>query len=141
MILEQHEDGSYTTRGIEGNLYRELSKRLNFSMLVRVGHEIYVGSTKENFEMLRKGEVNLTMFAVVNTVDRSKRFTASSPYTYTSLVFTIPEPPPYSPKKAIATIQITSLDMSLNFHWSCNEHNILYVWILKEMETLCVWSK
>ncbi|XP_055325489.1 uncharacterized protein LOC129579433 [Sitodiplosis mosellana] len=98
MILNHHHtDGSYVTRGIEGNLYRELSKLLNFQPIVRVGHEHYLGGAKENFEMLRKGEVNLTMFAIVNTVERSKRFTASFPYAYTSVVFTTPHGPPLTP--------------------------------------------
>lgn len=97
MILNKGNDSSYVTRGIEGNLYRELSKLLNFQPLIRVGHERYLGGAKENFEMLRKGEVNLTMFAIVNTIERSKRFTSSFPYAYTSVVFTTPHGPPYTP--------------------------------------------
>lgn len=97
MIMKQHKDGSYVTRGIEGNLYRELSKILNFRPMVRVSYEKYLGGAKENFEMLRKSEVNLTMFAIVNTVERSKRFTASFPYAYTSVVFTTPHGPPFTP--------------------------------------------
>lgn len=65
MILNQREDGP--TKGIEGNLYTELSKLLNFRPLIRVGHEKYLGGAKENFEMLRRGEVNLTMFAIGTT--------------------------------------------------------------------------
>lgn len=87
MIMNEHKDGSYVTRGIEGNLYREMSKTLNFRPMVRVGHEKYLGGAKENFEMLRKSEVNLTMFAIVNTVERSKQFTASFPYAYTSVKY------------------------------------------------------
>lgn len=97
MILQQTDDGSYITKGIEGKLYHELAAQLNFRPMVRVGKEIYTGGAKENFHMLRKKEVNLTMFAIVNTVERSKEFTASFPYAYVSVVFTTPHGPPYSP--------------------------------------------
>lgn len=97
MILSELSDGTYITRGIEGNLYRELANALNFRPMVRVGHEKYLGGAEENFQMLRKAEVNLTMFAIVNTVQRSKEFTASFPYAYTSVVFTTPHGPPFTP--------------------------------------------
>lgn len=97
MILDRYSNGSYETKGIEGNLFHELSKLLNFQPYVRVGHEQYLGGAKKNFEMLQKGEVNLTMFAIVNTIERSEQFTASFPYAYTSVVFTTPHGPPFTP--------------------------------------------
>lgn len=43
----------------------------------------------ENFQMLKKSEVNFTMFAAVNTVERSIEFASSFPYAYASVVYTI----------------------------------------------------
>lgn len=102
MILKQKPDGSYFTQGIEGEFYQALSTTLNFSPMVRVGHEKYLGGAKENFHMLRRQRVNLTMFAIVNTPQRSQEFTASFPYTYSAVVFTIPQGPPYSPLEKLA---------------------------------------
>lgn len=97
MILQQTTDGALITRGIEGNLFREMAKSLNFHPVVRVGRRTYSSGAMENFAMLKKGEVNLTMFAAVNTVERSTEFTSSFPYAYSSVCYTIPHGPPYSP--------------------------------------------
>lgn len=97
MIVHKLSNDTYITKGIEGNLYHELASTLNFRPMVRTGTENYVDAAAEKFQMLRKMEVNLTMFATVNTVERSKEFTASFPYAYASVVFTIPHGPPYTP--------------------------------------------
>lgn len=97
MILQELSNGTYTTKGIEGKLYRELASTLNFHPMVRVGAQKYLGRATENFQMLREKEVNLTMFAIVNTVERSKEFTASLPYAYAPVMFTTPHGPPFTP--------------------------------------------
>lgn len=97
MILHEMGNGVYKAKGIEGNLYRELGKSLNFRPMVRIGQERHLGGAKANFDLLRKGVVNLTMFAIVNTVERSTEFTASFPYAYASIYFTAPHGPPISP--------------------------------------------
>lgn len=99
MILQQSNDGSgaYTTKGIEGNLYHEMAASLNFRPMVRIGTKNYLSGAVENFRMLKMRKVNFTMFAAVNTVERSKEFTSSFPYAYSSVVYTIPNGPPYSP--------------------------------------------
>lgn len=87
----------FVTKGIEGNLFREMAASLNFHPTVRVGKKTYTSGAVENFAMLKRGQVNLTMFAAVNTVERSTEFTSSFPYAYSSVVYTIPPGPPYSP--------------------------------------------
>lgn len=86
MILHRLNNGSYETSGIEGNLYYELSKSLNFTPMVHYAREKYA---TENFALLKKGKVNLTMFAAINTAERSRDFTTSFPYVYTAVVFTV----------------------------------------------------
>lgn len=100
MILERLADGTYITKGIEGKLYHELAATLNFHPMVRAGK--YSGDATENFDMLKLGMVNLTMFAAVNTVERSTEFTSSFPYAYASIVYTIPHGPPYTPLEKLA---------------------------------------
>lgn len=102
MILHEMDDGSFKTKGIEGNLYRELGKSLNFRPMVRIGRERHLGGAKANFGLLRNGAVNLTMFSIVNTVERSTEFTASYPYAYASIYFTTPHGPPFSPLSKLA---------------------------------------
>lgn len=102
MILHQLTDGTYITNGIEGTLYRELSATLNFRPIVRVARERYLSAAVENFHMLRRRQVNFTMFAAVNTVERSTEFASSFPYAYASVVYTIPRGPPYSPLEKLA---------------------------------------
>lgn len=97
MILHKFTNGSYQTDGIEGNLYRELASTLNFNPLVRIGHERYLGGARENFQLLRNKHTNLTMFAIVNTIERANEFTASFPYAYASVVFTTPPGPLFTP--------------------------------------------
>lgn len=97
MILHHLDDGSYITNGIEGNLYREMAASLNFHPMVRVGMKNYLSGAVENFQMLKMRKVNFTMFAAVNTVERSKEFTSSFPYAYSSVQYIIPTGPPYSP--------------------------------------------
>lgn len=102
MILQRLADGTYITKGIEGKLYRELAATLNFHPVVRVGMEKYLGGAAENFQMLKMRKVNFTMFAAVNTVERSTEFTSSFPYAYASVVFIIPHGPPYTPLEKLA---------------------------------------
>lgn len=97
MILHKSNDGTYKTNGIEGNLYREMAASLNFRPMVRVGTKTYLSGAAENFHMLKMGKVNFTMFAAVNTAERSTEFTSSFPYAYSSVVYTIPPGPPYTP--------------------------------------------
>lgn len=97
MILHRTINGSLETRGIEGNLYHELASTLNFRPLFRIGRERHMGGAKENFNLLRTNQVNFTMFAIVNTIERSTEFTASFPYAYASVVFTTPHGPPFTP--------------------------------------------
>lgn len=74
-----------------------MAASLNFHPMVRVGMKSYTSRAMENFGMLKKGQVNFTMFAAVNTVERSTEFTSSFPYAYSLVVYTIPQGPPYSP--------------------------------------------
>lgn len=41
MILQKSGDGTYTTNGIEGNLFREMAASLNFHPMVRVSQGTY----------------------------------------------------------------------------------------------------
>lgn len=65
--------------------------------MVHIGQERYLNGAKENFQILREQKANLTMFAIVNTIERSVEFTASFPYAYASVVFTAPIGPPFTP--------------------------------------------
>lgn len=96
MILHKSDDGTYITKGIEGNLYREMATSLNFHPMVRVGTKKYLNAV-ENFQLLKMGKVNFTMFAAVNTAERSLAHTSSFPYAYSSVVYLIPNGPPYTP--------------------------------------------
>lgn len=102
MILQRLADGAYITKGIEGTLYRELASTLNFHPMVCIGVKKYLSGAAENFHMLKTQKVNFTMFAAVNTVERSTEFTSSFPYAYASVVYTIPHGPPFTPLEKLA---------------------------------------
>ncbi|XP_037040009.1 uncharacterized protein LOC119077005 isoform X2 [Bradysia coprophila] len=99
------EDGTIYTDGIDGIIFRVLSQRLNFTpiLLIPSDEEIERESPREIgtsisvwMKMVHSGKANLTISSFAYTKDRADLLTASFPYFFSSLLFTVPNGRPYT---------------------------------------------
>ncbi|XP_037040010.1 uncharacterized protein LOC119077005 isoform X3 [Bradysia coprophila] len=105
MFLIRQEDGTIYTDGIDGIIFRVLSQRLNFTpiLLIPSDEEIERESPREIgtsisvwMKMVHSGKANLTISSFAYTKDRADLLTASFPYFFSSLLFTVPNGRPYT---------------------------------------------
>lgn len=114
VMLTHHPNRTTTLDGIEGILFSVLSRRLNFRPVIitvpgkylstdmyfdmvdtlSVSFELLpIQKKKKNYNFacrfqLQNNEVNLTMCAIVNTMERSEDFTSTFPHYHVSVVLT-----------------------------------------------------